>query len=223
MPFMVLLFVEVLGRTRWQKWMTWSLAVPAGLVGIVSLAALLALCFGSRVPKLAELMSPYSFLGSWTVKMAALLLLLGMVLAIYNLFGRRSPSVALMFIGASMLLSVYSASSVLPKANDWIGYGNLCATIPSDASVAAVQVRRPLPMKVYLGREVVDYQKDFGAFKATEIDGRQPSDGPLVLVTRTKKLASDAGLSAFVEENNHWFVGPYCAVSYIPEEQSNNP
>ena len=216
MPFMVLLFVEVLKRTGWKKWMTWSLAVPAGLIGILALAAGFALAFGENIPKLAELMAPYSFIGSWTLKLATLLLFSGAVFCLYYLFAKKVPSVSMMFLGASLLLAVYSASSVLPKANDWIGYGNLCQTIPQDADVAAVQIRRPLPMKVYLGREVTDYQKDFEAFYEAEILGRKPSDKPLVLVTRTKKLSSDEALEAFVKNNQHWTVGPYIAVTYKP-------
>ena len=216
MPFMVLLFVEVLGKIGWKKWMTWSLAVPAGLIGILALAAAFALAFGENIPKLAELMAPYSFIGSWTLKLATLLLFSGAVFCLYYLFAKKIPSVSMMFLGASLLLAVYSASSVLPKANDWIGYGNLCQTIPQDADVAAVQIRRPLPMKVYLGREVADYQKDFEAFYETEILGRELSDKPLVLVTRTKKLSSDEALEAFVKNNPHWTVGPYIAVTYKP-------
>lgn len=216
MPFMVLLFVEVLGRTGWKKWMTWSLAVPAALICLLALAALIALSFGKDIPRLAELMAPYSFISSWTLKLAALLLFSGAVFCLYYLFAKKVPSVSMMFLGASLLLAVYSASSVLPQANDWIGYGNLCKTIPADARVAAVQIRRPLPMKVYLGREVTDYQKDFEAFYDAEILGREPSDKPLVLVTRTRKLSSDEALAAFVESNPHWTVGPYIAVKYNP-------
>lgn len=216
MPFMVLLFVEVLGRTGWKKWMTWSLAVPAALICLLALAALIALSFGKDIPRLAELMAPYSFISSWTLKLAALLLFSGAVFCLYYLFAKKVPSVSMMFLGASLLLAVYSASSVLPQANDWIGYGNLCKTIPADAHVAAVQIRRPLPMKVYLGREVTDYQKDFNAFLEAEVAGRTPSDQPLVLVTRTKKLSSDEALGAFVENNPHWTVGPYIAVKYNP-------
>ncbi|MBO5634988.1 MAG: glycosyltransferase family 39 protein [Bacteroidales bacterium] len=218
MPFMVLLFVEVLRRTGWKKWMTWSLAVPVALVGILALAALGVLFFGDYIPKLAELTAPYSFIGSWTLKLATLLLLSGAVFCLYYLFSKKNPSVSLMFLGASLLLAVYSASSVLPQANDWIGYGNLCKTIPAEARVAAVQVRRPLPMKVYLGRELVDYQKDFQAFYEAEVAGMTSSDKPLILVTRTKKLSSDEALAAFVENNPHWTVGPYIAVTYHPQE-----
>ena len=221
MPFMVLLFVEVLRRTGWKKWMSWALAVPVGFIAILAIAIFIGLCFRNSFPSLAEFIEPYSFLNSWTLKLALLLILSGMVFSLYYLLSKKNPSVALMFVGASMLLAGYTVSSAIPKANDWIGYGNLCETIPSDAEVATVRIRRPLPMKVYLGREVTDYQKDFKAFKESEIDGREVSDGPLVLLTRTGKIGSDEDLAKFVENNNHWFVGPYCAISYIPED--NNP
>ena len=219
-PFLILLFVEVLKRGGWKKWMTWSLAVPIGLIALLALAAFCLLCFGTGIPKVSKVLAPYPFALSWTVKLAVFLLLSGFVLALRSLF-KNKPSVSLMFIGASMLLAAYTASSVLPKANDWIGYGNLCETIPSDAEVAAVQVRRPLPMKVYLGREVADYQKDFKAFHDSEITGRTASDPPLVLVTREKKLSSDKALQDFAESNRHWVVGPYMAVEYIVKEEDN--
>ena len=68
-------------------------------------------------------------------------------------------------------------------------------------------------MKVYLGRDVSDYQKDFEAFYDAEVKDRTPSDGPLVLVTRSKRLDSDEALGAFAGARPHWFVGPYCVVS----------
>ena len=219
MPFMVLLFVEVLRRTGWKKWMTWALVIPAALIVVAALASLLALSLFAGIPKVAEVLTTYSFLRSWTIKLAALLLLSGSVFALRSLLLKKNPSVSLVIFGASLLLAIYSASSILPKANDWIGYSNLCETIPPEASVSAVQVRRPGMMKVYLGREVTDYQKDFDAFyKAEVLDASSVSNTPSILVTRTKKLSSDKDLAAFVENNKHWTVGPYVAVSF-----NNNP
>ena len=149
-----------------------------------------------------------------------MLLLSGSVFALRSLLLKNNPSVSLVIFGASLLLAIYSASSILPKANDWIGYSNLCETIPPEASVSAVQVRRPGMMKVYLGREVTDYQKDFDAFyKAEVLDAPSGSNTPSILVTRTKKLSSDKDLASFVENNKHWTVGPYVAVSFnnIPQ------
>ena len=99
-----------------------------------------------------------------------------------------------MFLGASILLAVYSAAFALPQANDWIGYGNLCATISPDEEVAT--------LKVYLGREIVDFQRDFVAFESAGFQG--------VLVTRSKWLERDKALEDFVKVRSHWFVGPYC-------------
>ena len=142
MPFMVLLFVEVLKREGWKKWMTWSLLVPAGLVALIALAALAVLLFGGSHPKVADLLSTYPFLRSGMVKFAAFLLLTGFGLGIYYLV-KAKPNFAIIFIGASMLLAVYSASGVTPQLNDWIGYGNLCKTIREDEEVATLYMRRP--------------------------------------------------------------------------------
>ena len=160
MPFMVLLFVEVLRRTGWKKWMTWSLAVPAGLLFLIALAVLWILFFCPSDSRLGAILGPYPFIRSGMVKFAVFLLIQGFGFALYLLF-RKRPGPAIISLGAFLLLSVYCASSVLPQANDWIGWGNLCKTIPQEGRVATLYVRRPGPMKVYLGREVVDYQKDF--------------------------------------------------------------
>ena len=217
MPFLVLLFVEVLKRTGWKKWMTWSLAVPSGLIVLLSLAILLVLIFGENISKVSELLEPYSFIRSPMVKFAAFLLLTGFSLALYYLF-KGKPNFTLILMGASMLLAVYSASSVLPQANDWIGYGAVCKTISPEETVATVHMRRPQPMKVYLGRDIKDYGNDFKAFHDAEIQGRTSESAPLVLVTRTKRLKSDEALGSFAEANPHWFVGPYCIVSVETED-----
>ena len=221
MPFMVLLFVEVLKRTGWKKWMTWSLAVPSALLAILAIAALGILFFGDGNSRLKELLEPYSFARSGMVKFALFLLFQGFALAMYYLWKKR-PNLSLIFMGASMLLAAYAASSVLPQANDWIGYGNLCKTISPDEKVATLYLRRPYPMKVYLGRDVADYQRDFSAFYEAEIKDRKTSDGPLVLVTQSKRLDRDAALGEFAKTRNHWFVGPYCLVQVEGEPESLN-
>lgn len=215
MPFMVLLFVEVLKRTGWKKWMTWSLAVPSVLIVLAALFALGFLFFCPEGSKLAGFVAPYPFARSGMVKLALFLLLQGFAIALYYMFKGR-PNLSLIFIGASILLAAYSASAVLPQANDWIGYGNFCKTISQDREVAALYIRRPGPMKVYLGRDVSDYQRDFNAFYEAEVQGRKPSDGPLVLVTQSKRLDRDEALGAFARSRNHWFVGPYCLISVEP-------
>ena len=215
MPFMVLLFVEVLRRTGWKKWMTWSLAVPASLIALMALLALGILFFAPSDSRIAGMIGPYPFIRTRMVRFALLLLLLGFSFAVYYLF-KGKPNVAIIFMGASMLLAGYSSASVLPKAHDWLVYGNMCKTSSPDTEVATLYIRRPKPMKVYLGREVSDYQRDFVAFENSEITGRRGSDGPLVLVTQSKRLGRDAALGEFVSKRNHWFVGPYCLVSVEP-------
>ena len=217
MPFMVLLFVEVLRRVGWRRWMTWSLAIPAAVVAVLALGLLIVRCFGMGDARVSELFVDYPFLRSGPVWFAVGLLLAGHTLALcYLVRGRRDFAVIMM--GTALLLAAYSASSVTPQLNDWIGWGNLCKTISPDETVATVYMRRPYPMKVYLGRDIHDYDKDFAAFHAAEVEGRSPEDGSLVLVTRTKRLGRDAGLEAFAKANPHWFVGPYCLVSFRPEE-----
>ena len=216
LPFMVLLFIEVLKRTGWKKWMTWSLAVPCILLLAVALAALGILIFGSGSGRLSDLIAPYTFIRSGMVKFALFLLIQGLALALYYLLKRR-PNLSLIFIGSSIFLAGYAASSVMPQLNDWIGYGNLCRTISPEEQVATLYLRRPYSMKVYLGKEVADYQRDFDAFYDSEIEGRTVGQGPLVLVTRGRYLERDGRLEEFAGGRNHWFVGPYCLVRVEPD------
>ena len=221
MPFMVLLFIEVLKRTGWKKWMTWSLAVPCILLLVVALAVLGILLFGTGSGKPAELVSQYPFVRSGMVKFALFLLIQGLALALYYLY-RRRPNLSLIFIGSSILLAGYAASSVMPQLNDWIGYGNLCKTISPEEQVATLYLRRPYSMKVYLGKEVSDYQKDFDAFYDGEIRDRTAGQGPLVLVTRGRYLDRDGRLGEFAGSRSHWFVGPYCVVRVEPDNTDND-
>ena len=221
MPFMVLLFVEVLRRTGWKEWMTWSLAMPAGLMLLTALAVLWILFFCPSDSRLGAILGPYSFIRSGMVKFGVFLLIQGLGFALYLLY-RKRPGPAIISLGAFMLLSGYCASSVLPRVNDWIGWGNLCKTIPQEGRVATLYIRRPGPMKVYLGREVVDYQKDFNKFTESEMLPSEAYDGPLTLVTRSSKMMKDEALKSFAEGNRHWFVGPYCLVSVEPEPIGND-
>ena len=220
MPFMVLLFVEVLKRTGWKKWMTWSLAVPLCLVAVLALAALSFLLFGASDSRLAGILAPYSFIRSGMVKVSLILLVAGFSAALFHLVKGR-PNISLVLAGTSMLLAVYAASSQLPRMNDWIGYRNLCGTIPGEGRVTTLYIRRPQPMKVFLGKEIIDYKKDFNAFYESEIQGREEGE-PLVLITRSAKAGTDASLGAFVQENNHWSVGPYCVVAVKPDGEGKN-
>ncbi len=221
MPFMVLLFIEVLKRTGWKKWMTWSLAVPCIILLVVALAVLGILVFGSGSGKVTDLVETYPFVRSGMVKFALFLLIQGLALALYYLY-RRRPNLSLIFIGSSILLAGYAASSVMPQLNDWIGYGNLCKTISPEEQVATLYLRRPYSMKVYLGKEVSDYQRDFDAFYDGEIKDRTAWQGPLVLVTRGRYLDRDGRLGEFAGSRSHWFVGPYCVVRVEPDNTDND-
>ena len=220
LPFMVLLFIEVLKRTGWKDWMTWSVAVPCVILAIVVLAALWILFFGTGSGRLADLLAPYPFVRSGMVKFALFLLLQGLAFAFFYLLKHR-PNLSLIFIGSSIFLAGYAASSVLPQVNDWIGYGNLCKTISPDDRVATLYIRRPYSMKVYLGREVSDYQKDFESFQNAETEDSRASDGPLVLVTKGKYLDRDEGLGECASSRNHWYVGPYCLIKVDTKDKDN--
>jgi 4-amino-4-deoxy-L-arabinose transferase and related glycosyltransferases of PMT family len=213
MPFMVLLFMELLKRTGWKKWMTWSLAVPVALLAVVMVAAICIRFLFAGSPRVAELLSTYHFLTSSMVTFALLIFAVGLILSLVNIIGKRW-NMAILFVAMSILLGTYSASSAMPAINDWIGWGNLCETIPSGSGVATLYVKRAANMRVYLGREIEDYEKDFTSFRESCVDSRNASDKPMVLVTKGTAIARDKELDAFVRGHSHMFVGPYCLVSF---------
>ena len=59
---------------------------------------------------------------------------------------------------------------MLPQANDFLGYRELCRDIPKDVPVYVREHNRPENMDVYLGREVIPIG----------LDDPLPTDGVLI-------------------------------------------
>lgn len=179
-PFAVYLVPMTVERRGWRKCMDWLAAVPIGLfalVGTALAAAVLYLWLAPERDMLAVLrmadvpwaaVEPFLAGGGWLVA-AGLALAAGGVGAVIALFkgqGLRSAGVFAM----GLLVCALLASPLMPLANDYIGYGNLCKEIPAGEKVYARKVHRPEAMDVYLGRDVVKL----------EADDPLPSDGALI-------------------------------------------
>jgi len=125
-------------------------------------------------------------------------------------------------MASSLLLGVYSASSLMPRINDYLGYKNLCAEIPEETRVVTLNVHRPDNMDVYLGREIFDYGKDADAFIAAEMDGDTPKNGPMSLIVKTSKIQNDTRLVSLQEKYTVAYVGEYC-IMRIPGGSDSSP
>lgn len=213
MPFMVMLFAEVLARTGWKKWMTWGLTAVWGILVLALVAALAAMVFAREYAPVALALASFSFITDHLVLFGIVTMTLGLVLAIVQLWCGK-PDMAIVTGAAAILLMGYSASSSMPRINDWIGYGNVCATVPEGKDVTTIFVRRSVNMKVYLGREVTDYEKDLDKFKKEVMEPCLRGERHLVVITAEDKLSKDEDFEDFILEANHWHVGPWCVASF---------
>ncbi|MBQ3881145.1 MAG: glycosyltransferase family 39 protein [Bacteroidales bacterium] len=224
-PFMVWLFPMALEKTGWKKWMGWSLGIPAGLLVLAGIAAVFVKIFMGSNPKITELLSQYSIAYSPLIWAAIVLITVGNIAALVSLFKKMPWNFAVFMMASSLLLAIYTGSSLMPRLNDYIGYKNLCSEIPEGKRVVTLNVHRPDNMDVYLGRGVTDYGKDYEAFLNEEF----PSDGserdPFILVVKGKTLKTRDDLR-FLEKYSAAYVGEYCILSlpgYQAEEDGEEP
>ena len=117
-------------------------------------------------------------------------------------------------IGASLFLTVYSAAAVLPKANPYIGYKDMCKEVPSGTDVATLFVHRPENIDVYIGRQIKDYKKDVDGFLRDAADSSALGGSPFTLIVTGKHLEEFPDLRKFVYSSGTVvYVGPYCIVT----------
>ena len=214
MPFMVLLSVEVLKRTGWRKWMAWSLCSVWIVLLLILAAALAVVTFGRGNEAISMLISKYHFVTDRLVISGLLVIAAGLMITLLEMH-KGNASRAIIISASAILMGVFLVSSAMPEINDWTGFGNLCRTIPEEAEVYTLHVRRPSGMKVYLGREVNDLGKDIESFRQVSQGETDPDSAPSrVLVTKENRIASDESLEAFAREHARWSVGPYCVISF---------
>lgn len=213
-PFIVYLFPLAVNRTGARKWMIWAISIPAALLAVAGLAALLVLAEVVNVNALESLSSTYPFAFTSPVKMAAVLLMSGNALALWFLFKRKHWNLPVFMIGASLFLTVYSAAAVLPMANPYIGYKDMCKEVPSGTDVATLFVHRPENIDVYIGRQIKDYKKDVDGFLRDAADSSALGGSPFTLIVTGKHLEEFPDLRKFVYSSGTVvYVGPYCIVT----------
>ena len=213
-PFMVWLFPLVLDKTGWKRWMGWSLGIPAGILAFAGFAAIIVKTFFGSDRGIAALLSQYSFAYSPLLWFAVGIIAVGNLMAVIFLLKKRPWNFAAFMMASSLLLGIYSASSLMPRVNDYIGYKNLCAEIPSEGRVVTLNVHRPDNMDVFIGREVEDYGKDVEKFLSEEFSA-EGTNGPFILVVK-EKLAEKSEEIRLLERYSTAYVGEYCVIK-VPE------
>lgn len=212
-PFMVMLFSEVELRTGWKRWMTWALTAVWGLLALALVSTLAAMAFLKGIPPVDLILAEYSFLTDHLVVFGIFLMAAGIVFAIVELW-RGRHTMAITAGAAALILGAYSASFSITRINDWAGYGNVCATVPEGSDVVTIFVKRSANMKIYLGREVIDYEKDMNRFREEVMEPCLSGEKHLVVITSQDKLTSDETFEDFMLEADHWHVGPWCVASF---------
>lgn len=215
-PFAVYLFPLISERSGGRKWMLWAIGIPAGILASAGCAAILLLGGVISVEAFDKALADTPFIGYAPVKIAAVLLTAGNVIAIWSLIRRRNWNLPVFIIGSSLLLTVYAASGVLPKANAHMGYGAVCKEVPQDSEVLTLHISRPENMDVYLGRQICDYGHDTDSLMR-KIQSLSPEDGPVTVITRDSRLESDPALKQLFRSGTATCVGPFALFTYKAE------
>lgn len=216
-PFVVYLFPLVSSRKGTRRWLVWAIAIPAAIMSLAALVSMLVLAGIVNVNALVPELYEYNFAFSGATKIAAALLFIGNLLALWFLFRRRQWNLPVFMMGASLLLMIYAASGVLVKANPYMGYREVCQDVPEGTEVVTLFVHRPENMDVYLGRQIVDYEKNADAFLRDASDSTALGGKTFTLVTTTERLDGNDALRDFVYlSGTVTYSGPYCVVTSMP-------
>lgn len=216
-PFVVYLFPLVSSRKGTRRWLVWAIAIPAAIMSLAALVSMLVLAGIVNVNVLVPELYEYNFAFSGATKIAAALLFIGNLLALWFLFRRRQWNLPVFMMGASLLLMIYAASGVLVKANPYMGYREVCQDVPEGTEVVTLFVHRPENMDVYLGRQIIDYEKDADAFLRDASDSTAQGGKTFTLVTTTERLDGNDALRDFVYSSGTvTYSGPYCVVTSKP-------
>lgn len=216
-PFVVYLFPLVISRKGTRRWLVWAIAIPAAIMSLAALVSMLVLAGIVNVNALVPELYEYNFAFSGATKIAAALLFIGNLLALWFLFRRRQWNLPVFMMGASLLLMIYAASGVLVKANPYMGYREVCQDVPEGTEVVTLFVHRPENMDVYLSRQIIDYEKDADAFLRDASDSTALGGKTFTLVTTTERLDGNDALRDFVYSSGTvTYSGPYCVVTSMP-------
>ena len=201
-PFAVCLFPLVVRRRGWNGWFTFAMGFAAVLATLIGIAAVLAGAVCIFVPSVPDFLE-YGFLKSPLVLLAGAILTVGGIRALVHIGKDASEwDKPVISIAQSLLWAVFFISFLMPKINDYVGYGNICKLVPQDSQVYTLCVKRPENMDVYLGRDIYSYDKDIDTFLLTA-----PKEGTLIMPVST--LGKSDALMDFLEDQPVSYCGKY--------------
>lgn len=212
-PLMAYLFIFIKDRFGWRSWMKWSLAVPMVLLAIVGIAGALALTIFKEYDIVRNMTSSYSFATSPLIVVGLIILATGSIYSLILTFrsGWEKPVIAQ---GVTILLFAFTVSFLMPKINDYAGFGNFAKLIPDGAEVVAVNIRSAENMDVYLGRTVKDYGKDLEGFQKDLGEGKITAE---YLITDANRFRKVKGIEEYVSSMPHKACGTYWLVALEKE------
>lgn len=208
-PFLVYLFSVQSGRFESRYWIKLSLAIPSLIFVLAGFIAVGALSVYGKIPQLAKLMESYSFVLSPFTYIAMSFLILGGCLSLWFIFRGNEWSKPVISMALSMLACVFAASPMIPEANDYIGYANLCKVAGQMASESGTECRfvtlfvsRSENMDVYLGEDVVSYGRNPGEYLSSD-------NGNHILMINTSHIHDSPDLEARLSAFPYSQIGEY--------------
>lgn len=154
-PFALYLIPLYIRRNGWSRRIGWLMAATAVLVALFGLALAIEPLLNAHLAFLAR----FRFAACIWVTLAGLSLIAGGLLTLGWVFRKKDFSCARP-LAVAVMLGYLAFSAMLPEANDFLGYRNLCREVPDGETVYVYGIRRPENMDVYLKRNVVVLEPD---------------------------------------------------------------
>jgi hypothetical protein len=211
-PLMAYLFIFVKDRFGWRRWMKWSIAIPIALLAIVGIAGALALSIFKGSDMVRNITDSYSFASSPLIVAGLAILALGSIYSFILVF-RGSWERPVMAQSVTILLFAFTVSFLMPKINDYIGFGNFAKMIPEGADVVALNIRSAENMDVYLGHQIKDYGKDQEGFESFRKDLEAGKIHAKYLITDSHRFRKVDGIEEYVSSKPHKICGTYWLVA----------
>lgn len=213
-PFMVYLFpLEVRWYTR-RTWVCAALSLPAAVLALAGAAGILFLAFRNSI-HIFHMPESFAFIASPLTYLSFGILFAGGILSLYSAYRTRSWQMPVIYMAVSMLLCIFPVSFLLPEANSFIGYGNLCGTAlemksechDQDMPYVTLAVSRSENMDTFLKADVYRFEDDTYGYMAS-----MEKLGPHILMVRTSCISGDTRLESALSGYHSETVGDYTVV-----------
>lgn len=194
-PFFVYLAALMLSHFRWNRWLAFTVALPAA----VFVAALPAIIIMARTKGSA-------FLGQPLFYVAAGVLTLSGCVAYLFLYKKKTLNKAIDTMVVGLYCALFIGGWGLPAINDQLGYAGLCrkaveiSETGETSGYCVLNIRRPENMDVYL-------HEDIRVVTVEELLEGKCKD--TVLMVSNKKINSDKELQRFLSGKERHIVGRY--------------